>query len=62
MKGKSNGGLSSESHMSGDWKGRKDKDAHMIIMRCADGSYAPTIGGIDFVFHSIKFVSDHRRT
>lgn len=48
--------------MSGDWKGRKDKDAHMIIMRCADGSYAPTIGGIDFVFHSIKFVSDHRRT
>lgn len=44
------------------WEGRKVIHVWRRTMRCANWSYAGTIGGIDLIFHALKFLSDHQRT
>ena len=45
------------SHTSGDLEIKMEevRDARMRVIRCADRSYALTIGGIDLVFHAVKY-------
>lgn len=38
-----------------EWRWRKVRDARMRVIRCANRSYALTIGGIDLVFHVVKY-------